>query len=104
MAMVSDDVNAVSLPLCREDIPVLIMLKAMGLESDQEAVDLIGPEPAFEAMLQPSLQAAKDLSIFTQLQALDYLGAPSTLLASTCFWSTVLFAQYLDFGGVPNEI
>ena len=41
----------------------------------QEAVGLIGPEPGLAAMLIPSMEQASTLTVFTQQQALDYLGA-----------------------------
>ena len=46
----------------------------MGVESDQEIVQLIGPEPAFIPLLIPTLQESKQLGIYTQQQALDYIG------------------------------
>lgn len=49
-------------------------MRAMGVESDQEFVQLVGQEPAFANLLAPSIQDCKLLGIFTQQQALDYLG------------------------------
>lgn len=59
---------------CREDLNVAIAFKAMAVESDQELVQLIGPEPAFIPLLFPTLQESKQLGIYTQQQALDYIG------------------------------
>jgi len=57
-----------------EDIPVMIILKAMGIESDLEMVQLVGSEPEIiDAMALP-LEDPVKLSIYTQLQALKYLG------------------------------
>jgi hypothetical protein len=42
------------------------VLKAMGAESDQEVVDLIGPDEALAALLMPSLQVSSGA-------CLDYL-------------------------------
>ena len=53
---------------------MIVALKAMGVESDQEIVQLIGPEPAFIPLLVPTLQECKQLGIHTQQQALDYIG------------------------------
>lgn len=49
----------------------------MGVESDQEAVGLIGPEPGLAALLAPSMEQAATMPnpVFTQQQALDHLGA-----------------------------
>ena len=55
----------------------MVVLKAMGVQSDQEAITLVGPEPGLAALLAPSLEeAASSLQVFTQLQALEFLGAP----------------------------
>lgn len=55
----------------------MVVLKAMGVQSDQEAITLVGPEPGLAALLAPSLEeAASALQVFTQLQALEYLGGP----------------------------
>ena len=53
---------------------MIVALKAMGVESDQEIIQLIGPEPAFIPLLVPTLQECKQLGIHTQQQALDYIG------------------------------
>ena len=58
-----------------DEIPVLVALKAMGLESDQEAVQLVGPDPAYASLLAPSLQECANHGIFTQRQALEYCGS-----------------------------
>ena len=60
---------------CREDLNVAVAFKAMGVESDQEMMQIIGPEPAFLPLLMPTLQECKQLGIHTQQQALDYIGA-----------------------------
>lgn len=51
-----------------------VAFKAMGVESDQEIVQMIGSEPAFIPLLVPTLQECKQLGIHTQQQALDYIG------------------------------
>ena len=61
--------------LCRDDVPVVIVMKAMGVESDQEAASLVGPESDFGALFLPSLEAAADAAVVTQQQALQWLGA-----------------------------
>lgn len=56
------------------DIPVFVMLKAMGMESDQEIVQLIGAE--FEDMLGPSLaDCHQEHKVFNDIQALAFIGA-----------------------------
>jgi DNA-directed RNA polymerase beta subunit len=60
---------------CSDDIPILVMLKAMGVESDQEVVQMIGTDPQSTDLLAPSIQECCQLSIFTQQQALEYMGS-----------------------------
>ncbi len=50
------------------------VLRAMGVESDQEILALVGSEPGLAALLAPTLQEAKSLGLFIQQQALEYLG------------------------------
>lgn len=50
-------------------------MKAMGIESDQEAASLVGPEADFGALFLPSLEAAAEAGVVTQQQALQWLGA-----------------------------
>ena len=70
---------------CREDLNVVIAMKAMGVESEQEIVGLIGPEPAFTPLLAPTLQECKHLGIHTQQQALEFIGAGPRRQSSLCF-------------------
>lgn len=58
-----------------DSIPVVVVFKAMGVISDQEIVQLIGSEEAILSVFAPSLEECANLKIFTQLQALDYIGS-----------------------------
>lgn len=58
-----------------EDIPIVIVFKAMGVESDLELVQLVGSEPDLVNALALSLQESTRLGIFNQLQALKFIGA-----------------------------
>jgi hypothetical protein len=53
---------------CRDDINLVCALKAMGLEADQEVVQLVGGDTSVEALLIPTVQECKALGIFTQAQ------------------------------------
>ena len=63
---------------------MVIAMKAMGVESEQEIVGLIGPEPAFTPLLAPTLQECKHLGIHTQQQALEFIGAGLRRQSSLC--------------------
>ena len=55
-------------------MPIVIVMKAMGIESDQEVTQLIGSEGAYAGLFAPSLQECKQQGVFTQQQALEWLG------------------------------
>lgn len=55
---------------CLQDIPVIIIFKAMGIVCDQEIVQLIGTEESFMKKIGPSLEECHALNIFAQNQAL----------------------------------
>ena len=46
----------------------------MGFETDQEIIQLVGSEETFVDVLTPSLEECNAANIFTQIQALDYIG------------------------------
>ena len=58
-----------------DDIPIAIVLKAMGIESDLEMVQLVGSEAYLVNSLALSLEEPARLGIHTQAQALRYIGA-----------------------------
>ena len=49
-----------------DDIPVVVLLRAMGLTSDQEVVQLVGSEPRFAHAISASLHECAKLGIFSQ--------------------------------------
>lgn len=57
-----------------DDIPIAIVLKAMGIESDLEMVQLVGSESYLVNSLALSLEEPARLDIHTQTQALRYIG------------------------------
>ncbi|XP_042436786.1 DNA-directed RNA polymerase III subunit 2-like isoform X1 [Zingiber officinale] len=54
-------------------IPIMVILKAMGMESDQEIVQMVGRDPRYGDLLFPSIQECAFERIYTQQQALDFL-------------------------------
>jgi DNA-directed RNA polymerase III subunit RPC2 len=58
-----------------EDVPIAIVLKAMGVESDVEAVQLVGSESYIVNALALSLEESSKAGIHTQLQALKFIGS-----------------------------
>lgn len=59
----------------REDVNIIIVMRAMGVESDEEVLQLVGTEGAFANLLIPTLQHCKEEGVYTRQQALDYLAS-----------------------------
>jgi DNA-directed RNA polymerase III subunit RPC2 len=58
------------------DISVCIVMKALGVESDREIAEMVcGDSADFLELFSPSLEESASLRIFTQKQALDYIGS-----------------------------
>ena len=57
-----------------DDIPITIIFKAMGVESDLEMAQLVGSEPEIIDCLALSMEEPVKLGIYTQIQALRYIG------------------------------
>ena len=66
--------NAVTLTWI-QDIPVAIVFKAMGVECDQEIVQMVGCEEKTIAALAPCLEECHRAQVFTQDKALSYIGS-----------------------------
>lgn len=56
-------------------IPIIIVMKAMGCEKDQEILQLVGSEPKYADMLGPSFQQCIEQRVFTQDRALEWIGS-----------------------------
>ncbi|KAK3154693.1 hypothetical protein QOZ80_2BG0193990 [Eleusine coracana subsp. coracana] len=59
-------------------IPILVVMKAMGMESDQEVVQMVGRDPRYGDLLYPSIQECASEGIYTQKQALKYMDDKAT--------------------------
>eukprot|EP00605_Chrysophyceae_sp_TOSAG23-4_P001848 GSChrysophyteH1.ASY1.ANO1.2040.1 assembled CDS len=57
-----------------DDIPIVVVLKAMGLECDQEIVQLVGSEPEVVNLFSGSLEEPYTLGIMSQQHALAFIG------------------------------
>ena len=59
-----------------EDIPIVIALRAMGIQSDQEIMHLAaGDDAAYQDEFSLNIEEAAKAGVFTQEQALDYVGS-----------------------------
>lgn len=57
-----------------EDIPIVILLKALGLESDQSITQCIGTTAEFQKVLFACFQEAANHKVVTQDEALSFIG------------------------------
>lgn len=62
-----------SIPRFREDIPLMIMFRAFGIESDEEIANLICPSNDFVENLGASFKECADLKVYTREDAINYL-------------------------------
>lgn len=67
------------------DINIAIVLRAMGIETDQEIIQLIGKEPKFVDGMTPSLHECAQEGIHTETQALLYIGKKAKMFKSSSF-------------------
>ena len=59
-----------------EDVPIVIALKALGIQSDKEILLLTaGNSEAYKNSFAPNLEDAARLGIFTRHQALEWIGS-----------------------------
>uniref|UniRef100_A0A453NI50 DNA-directed RNA polymerase n=1 Tax=Aegilops tauschii subsp. strangulata TaxID=200361 RepID=A0A453NI50_AEGTS len=54
-------------------IPIIVVMKAMGIETDQEVVQMVGRDPRYGDLLYLSIQECATERIYTQQQALQYM-------------------------------
>ena len=53
-----------------DDVPIVIVLKGMGLECDQEIVQMVGTEPEIKDLFAGSLEEPYHIGIYSQQQVL----------------------------------
>ncbi|KAK9064381.1 hypothetical protein SSX86_015763 [Deinandra increscens subsp. villosa] len=54
-------------------VPIMLVMKAMGMEADQEVVQMLGRDPQYATLLLPSIQDCASIGVYSQQQALDFL-------------------------------
>ena len=88
---------------CRDAVPIVIVMKAMGIESDQEVTQLIGNEGIYTGLFAPSLQECKQQSIFTQQQALEWLGGSAQTSMHPYIHSCTHCCKHLHIPSFPRS-
>lgn len=56
------------------DINMAIVMRAMGVETDQEIIQLVGTDPRYVDLMAPTLYECAQEGVFTTTQALLYMG------------------------------
>ncbi|XP_027925125.1 DNA-directed RNA polymerase III subunit 2 isoform X2 [Vigna unguiculata] len=54
-------------------VPLMVVMKAMGMESDQEVTQMVGRDPRYSYLLLASFEECRKCNVYTQEQALEYL-------------------------------
>jgi len=62
----------VTIPGVPSEIPFIIVMRALGLESDKEIAEAVSPDPQIQNMLDPSFEKA--VGVDTVKDALEYIG------------------------------
>ncbi len=58
-----------------EEVPIVVVLKAAGVVSDMEIMQLVcGDDSAYQDLFAENFEAASRLGVFTQRQALEFIG------------------------------
>jgi DNA-directed RNA polymerase II subunit RPB2 len=60
-------------PRFREDIPLMVLFRALGVEEDQTIANLICPHQEYMDLLGASFKECSDLNIYTKEDAIEYL-------------------------------
>jgi DNA-directed RNA polymerase II subunit RPB2 len=63
----------ICVPRFREDIPLMVMFRAFGVESDEEIANLIFPNGEYTDILTASFKECADVNVYTREDAIDYL-------------------------------
>ena len=70
-----DGMLMVSLPTTYGQIPLMILLRALGMENDEEIVDVIAVDPKMEPFVLANIEeCAKEYGITTKEEAIAFLG------------------------------
>ncbi len=63
----------VCVPRFREDIPLIVMFRALGIESDEEIANLICPTGEYVDLLAASFKECSDIKVYNREDAIQYL-------------------------------
>ena len=90
-----------------DDIPIVIILKAMGLECDQEIVQLVGTEPEMVDMFSGSLEEPYNLGIYSQEQVWTGCEVYMCVLVCVCseaIWVYCIYPSYFPLLLIGSDV
>jgi len=99
------------LPRFREDVPLMVMFRALGVETDEEIANLLWDKNSqYSDMLAASFKECSDLKIYTRSEAVEYLSNHlqySTTMEDKCAYVRALLETeclpHVKFGGEKIE-
>ncbi|PWA90002.1 DNA-directed RNA polymerase III subunit RPC2 [Artemisia annua] len=54
-------------------VPIMVVFNAMGMETDEKVVQMLGRNPIYADLLRPSIEECSEHRIYTQYEALEFL-------------------------------
>ncbi len=95
----------ICIPRFREDIPLMVFFRALGIIADKDVYDQLGDDA--EEYLAPSFKEAADINIFTQDDAIEYLTHhlqyPSTTEDKHAHIRNLLLSEFLPHVTLAQE-
>ena len=95
----------ICIPRFREDIPLMVFFRALGIIADKDVYDQLGDDA--EEYLAPSFKEAADINIFTQEEAIEYLTHhlqyPSTTEDKHAHIRNLLLSEFLPHVTLAQE-
>uniref|UniRef100_A0A803MXH1 DNA-directed RNA polymerase subunit beta n=1 Tax=Chenopodium quinoa TaxID=63459 RepID=A0A803MXH1_CHEQI len=91
-----------------EKVPIMVVMKAMGIESDQEVVQMIGRDPRYSALLLPSIEVKKPQFVSAQFEKEDralkilqdifiaHVPMHGSSFRAKCLYSAVMMRRMLE--------
>ncbi|TKY68401.1 DNA-directed RNA polymerase III subunit RPC2 [Spatholobus suberectus] len=79
-------------------VPLMVVMKAMGMESDQEVIQMVGRDPRYSFLLLPSIEECTKCKVYTQEQALEYLDSKvhQDNFQPKCIYVAVMIRRIVD--------
>lgn len=101
----------VCLPRFREDIPLVVMFRALGIENDQDIADLVWGDNKNVELLAASFKECSDIKVYSRADAVEYLSHHlqyATNHEDKCAYVRALleteYLPHVRFGGDTSDL